>query len=236
MKAAVTLDVAREEALVSLGNAMLGTVTALIGALAALAVSASLDAAADGTPAPHLVSELRNGGFIIFFRHGETGPAYSDRAAAAIGDCSTQRNLNEAGRRQVAELGEDFKALRIPVGSVLSSEFCRCWQHAEAMFGRGRYVATEKLNAPASYPAVNATDRELNNKNLGAILAEVPPAGTNTVLVSHGVNVHLLTGYHPDVQGEAVVFRPDGRGGFERVATLLPGDWRRARRELQLTN
>ena len=58
----------------------------------------------------------------------------------------------------------------------------------------------------------------------------MPAAGTNTVLVSHGNNLLLLTGYHPNVQGEAVIFKPDGAGGYARIASLMPADWTRAGR------
>jgi phosphohistidine phosphatase SixA len=184
------------------------------------------------TPLTQLVGELRKGGFVIYFRHGETGSQGADRSRAVMGDCSTQRNLNEEGRRQVARLGEDFTALRIPVGTVLSSEFCRCWQHAEAMFGKGRYAVTEKLSLPPSYPSTTAADRTRSNESLKALLAETPTAGANTVLVSHGANILMLTGFHPNAQGEAIVFRPDGKGGFERVLSVRAEEWSRVRREL----
>ncbi len=200
----------------------------LLGLLAPLPPSAS----AAEIPLVQLIGALRKGGFVIYFRHGETGSQGADRSRAVMGDCSTQRNLNEEGRRQVARLGEDFTALRIPVGTVLSSEFCRCWQHAEAMFGEGRYAVTDKLSLPPSYPSVTAADRAQNNESLTAMLAETPAAGTNTVLVSHGANILMLTGFHPSAQGEAIVFRPDGKGGFERIVPVRPEEWSRVRREL----
>jgi broad specificity phosphatase PhoE len=193
--------------------------------LLALLVAGAEGVAADQMAMNELLPELRKGGHVIYFRHGETGAAYADRATAVIGDCTTQRNLNEAGRRQVAQLGAAFKSLAIPVGTVLSSEFCRCWQHADAMFGKDGYIMTADLNLPPSYPSVNDADRELNNRNLRRLLAEAPRPDTNTVLVSHGANIRLLTGYHPNLEGEAVIFRPDGRGGFTRVAAIRPDAW-----------
>ncbi len=192
------------------------------------ALLASLIAApapAQDIPASQLVPQLKNGGFVIYFRHGETGPAYADREKAVIGDCSTQRNLNAEGRQQVVKLGQDFKTLRIPVAQVWSSDFCRAWQHAEAMFGKGSYTITDRLTVPLSYPGVNDADRALAAKNLNALLAQAPPAGKNTVLISHGINVQIATGYHPNTQGEAVVFRPDGKGGYARLGSVLPGEW-----------
>ena len=173
-----------------------------------------------------LVEELRKGGYVIYFRHGETGRSGAD-AHPVMGDCSTQRNLNDTGLAQVRQLGEDFRALRIPVGKVLSSEYCRCWQHAEAMFGKGGYTVTDKLSLPKSFPAVTEADRRRSNDHLRALLSETPAAGTNTVLVSHGNNVLMLTGVHPNTQGEAMIFRPDD---LTRIRNVLPEEWTKARR------
>jgi phosphohistidine phosphatase SixA len=199
------------------------------GALGGL-VAAMLAAPAMADQPLQLIEELRNGGLVVFFRHGETGSQGADRPRAVMGDCSTQRNLNDAGHAQVRQLGDDFKALKIPVAKALSSEFCRCWQHAEAMFGKGGYTVTDRLSLPVSYPGVTDADRRKSNDHLRALLAEKPADGSNTVLVSHGNNVLMLTSYHPNVQGEAVIFRPDGAGGYARLGSVMPGDWTRAAR------
>jgi phosphohistidine phosphatase SixA len=202
----------------------LGAIFLILGALLIVPGAATRDANAE-TALAQLLPDLKKGGYVIYFRHAETGSSASDMAQAVIGDCSTQRNLNDTGRRQATAIGEAFRNLQIPVGNVLSSELCRCWQHAEAMFGVGGYEVTERLTLPGSYPQVTDADRARNNQHLAGLLAETPAAGTNTVLVSHGANVLLLTGFHPGVQGEAVVFRPDGKGGFDRIASVLPDDW-----------
>ncbi len=200
------------------------TLLAQLGALL-LAGAAALPALAQDIPASGLLPQLKTGGLVIFFRHGETGPAYADRAKAVMGDCTTQRNLNAEGQAQVAKLGKDFKKLKIPVAKVHSSEFCRAWQHAEAMFGKHKYTITPQLSVPASYPEVNNADRALAAKNLNAMLSKTPAAGKNTVLISHGINVLLASGYHPGTQGEAVIFRPDGKGGYTRLGSVLPHEW-----------
>jgi hypothetical protein len=41
--------------------------------------------------------------------------------------------------------------------------------------------------------------------------------------------VLMLTGIHPNTQGEAVIFKPDGKGGFARIASVQPTDWSKAR-------
>ncbi len=202
-------------------------VAAWIAAAGMLAFALPAAQAQTAASADQLIADLKKGGLVIYFRHGDTGAQYADREKAVMGDCATQRNLNADGREQVAQLGRDFKALNIPVGKVLSSEFCRGWQHAEAMFGKGGYTVTADLSVPLSYPGVSEADRALNNTRINRLLSEVPPAGRNTVLVSHGVNVLLAAGYHPNTQGEAVIFRPQGQGRYTRLGSVLPGDWTR---------
>ncbi|MDF3076099.1 MAG: hypothetical protein K0S54_3766, partial [Alphaproteobacteria bacterium] len=51
-------------------------------------------------------------------------------------DCPRQRNLNPLGRAQSALIGDDFKALNIPVGRVIASPFCRCMDTARIAFGK----------------------------------------------------------------------------------------------------
>jgi phosphohistidine phosphatase SixA len=196
------------------------------GLLVGLAASfaAVRDVAADDLRT--FIEELSKGGYVIYFRHGETGRSGAD-PNPVMGDCATQRNLDHVGVEQVRQLGEDFRALRIPVGKVLASEFCRCWQHAEAMFGKGGYVVTDKLSLPRSYPAVTDADRRKSNDHLRALLSAMPAAGTNTVLVSHGNNVLMLTGVHPDRQGQARIFRP---GDLKPVRSVTPEQWTLARR------
>lgn len=197
--------------------------TLMLGVLGGLA---SVAASAQTANPQALLGELKKGGLVVFMRHGETGPAYADREKAVMGDCATQRNLDAVGRAQNVEMAAALIALKVPVGTAWSSEFCRSWQTAEALFGPKGYTVTDKLSVPPSYPGVNAADKLANNTYLQAMLAAKPPAGSNTWLVSHGVNVLLATGYHPDQQGEIVLFRPDGKGAYARLGSIEPGDWK----------
>ena len=96
------------------------------------------------------------------------------------------------------------------------------------MFGKGGYIITDKLSMPPSFPGVTEVDRKKSNVDLAAMLSEKPAAGTNTVLVSHAANILMLTGDDLRTQGEAVIFRPDGTGGYTRVFSVVPDEWTRA--------
>jgi len=170
---------------------------------------------------PALVAALRQGGLVIYFRHADTGPAYQEQGVD-LTRCETQRNLNDKGRVEAEQIGNQFRRLRIPVGDVLSSEFCRCRETAELAFERH---GIEPALTGVSRSANAAPRRESAVAGLKKLLATVPPAGTNTVLVSHGYNLWDAEGYHLGTQGEAAVYRPDGRGGYALVARLTPEQW-----------
>ena len=76
-----------------------------------------------------LLEALREGGFVIYFRHAATDTAIDQNVDFEY--CATQRNLSQRGRDQAAEIGAGFEALGIPVGEVRSSEFCRTQETAE---------------------------------------------------------------------------------------------------------
>lgn len=192
----------------------------VVAALALVGCLVSGAAVAQTATPQALLAALKQGGLVVFMRHGETGPAYADRKNAVMGDCATQRNLDAVGRAQNVEMALALKALKVPAGPVWSSEFCRSWQTAEALFGPKGYTITDKLSVPPSYPGVNAADSLANNTYLKAMLADKPPAGSNTWLISHGINILLATGYHPGEQGEIVLFRPDGEGTYGSLLVI----------------
>jgi ubiquinone/menaquinone biosynthesis C-methylase UbiE/broad specificity phosphatase PhoE len=187
--------------------------------LCALALSASAaPAQPDGTA---LAQDLREGGFVIYFRHADTGAAIPDPPGIDLSRCETQRNLNDKGRAEAMEIGRQFKRLSIPVGAVRSSRFCRCWQTAELAFGR--YQLDPLLTGVPRGPEYEAA-RRAASEHLRRALGTVPPKGENTVLVSHGFNLIDLEGVYLSTQGEAAIYRPDGRG-YQLVARVRPDEW-----------
>ena len=59
--------------------------------------------------------------YFVLMRHS-IAPGSGDPENFAIGDCSTQRNLSEEGRKQAQRTGEAFKERNIEVEQVLSSQ------------------------------------------------------------------------------------------------------------------
>jgi|Tabmets5t2r1_1033131.scaffolds.fasta_scaffold11248_2 phosphohistidine phosphatase SixA len=168
-----------------------------------------------------LVDRLRQGGQVIFIRHAAT-EATEDDPRPDLADPSTQRNLSDAGREQARQLGRAIGRLQIPVGTVLASPYARTRETAELAFGRDRVRVTHDLLNEA-YPG---TDDEELARRLGRLLATRPPAGQNTVLVSHGFNLQGATGLSV-AEGESAVFAPGDAGRSGLVARITTEEWQR---------
>lgn len=202
--------------------------------LAILALTAVLAAtpAAAKPPAPMeieralegtaLVEALRQGGFIVYFRHAQTEKDYADQVSAIPGDCSTQRMLSEKGWQEARSIGKAFAALSIPVGEVTASQYCRAWQTADLAFGKYRQDAALNFE-----PAEDYTDAQVAamRSRLAPLLTQKPAAGTNTVIVGHDDPFEAATGIYPEPQGVAYVVEPRGNGKFRLRARLEPADW-----------
>ena len=161
------------------------------------------------------VDDLRQGGYVIFFRHVIADQG-TDATPVDLDDCMTQRNMSEAGLRDARAIGQAFRLLDIPIGQVLSSEYCRNLETARVAFGHAEPVAWLDFCCNDTRPLTQELRYQLRER----ALATPPPGGVNTVLVGHtqDLNADLA-------QGEAAIYRPDGQGGFVRVARVLPSEW-----------
>jgi phosphohistidine phosphatase SixA len=171
-----------------------------------------------------LVSALQQGGHIIYFRHAQTEKDYADQAdpKMKLDDCETQRKLNDVGIKQAKDIGAAFTAKKIPVGEVITSEYCRAWKTADLAFGK--HKKNPKLNFLPFEEYTEAQVAEMK-ANVTPLLTAVPPSGKNTVIVGHDDIFEAGTGIYPAPQGMAYVLTPDGKGGFTIQANLLPEDW-----------
>ncbi|MEM7023365.1 MAG: histidine phosphatase family protein [Pseudomonadota bacterium] len=169
-----------------------------------------------------IVDGLLSGGYVIFIRHAKATPDYADQVNAVMGDCSTQRPLSEEGWQEARAIGQAMAALDIPVGDVVSSQYCRAWQTADLAFGR--YEKTADLNFE---PAEDYSDEQWQamKERVTPHLAAVPADGVNTVLVGHDDPFEAATGVYPEPMGIAFMIKPDGSGGFELLASVEPAAW-----------
>lgn len=188
---------------------------------------APVSARAADMPGKALVEALQGGGHTIYFRHSSTDWSQNDQVRQA-GDWKTcdgarMRQLSDAGRDLARAIGRAMKALRVPVGRVISSEYCRSAETAK-LFGFGDPQTTTDIMNLRSDEYVGGHDAAVANAR--RIFATPPPDGTNTVVVGHGNLMRAAIGEYTGEAG-AVVLRPkaDSPTGFETVTVLDPKDW-----------
>lgn len=167
-----------------------------------------------------VLGELREGGFVIYLRHGRTEKTGSSDEATDLMKCETQRSLSAQGREQATEINKAFQALRIPVGTVTTSPFCRCEETAKLAFGR--FTISNDLYSVAQS---DASETKRFTQSLRRMLSTAPAKGTNAIIVSHNSNLREATGIWPKPEGVAYVFRALPGGEFEAIAKVLPEDW-----------
>jgi len=168
-----------------------------------------------------LLDALREGGYILYFRHAITDHSTHDRDRNNLQNCATQRLLSEEGRAQMRDIGQAIRDLGIQVSTILSSPYCRSIDTAMQGFGRMQIDTDLKHTVTADEETA-----ERQAKALRKLLSTPPAAGSNTVLSSHTANLQDATGIWPKPEGVAVVFQPTADGGYRYVATIVPDRWR----------
>src|SRR4051795_822098 len=94
-----------------------------------------LSSLAAAQPDATLVQRLREGGYVLYMRHASTDFSQNDSKMTSYEDCANQRNLTDKGRAEARSVAEQVKRLRVPVGKVLASPFCRTMETARLAFG-----------------------------------------------------------------------------------------------------
>jgi phosphohistidine phosphatase SixA len=160
-----------------------------------------------------VLEQLQSGGHVALMRHA-LAPGTGDPAELTIGDCSTQRNLNDTGRMQARATGDYFREAGVQFQAVYSSEWCRCMETAELM----------ELGSVQPLPAINSFFRNMQRREgqtaqLKSWLAQ-QSIDKPLLLVTHQVNITALTGVYPQ-SGEVVVGR-FVNGEFTVTGTIDP--------------
>jgi phosphohistidine phosphatase SixA len=145
-----------------------------------------------------ILDNLQKGGNLIFIRHAYA-PGGGDPDNFDIKDCTTQRNLNDVGRKQSKKIGKFFKKNKIPIDLVISSEWCRCKETAFIAFEN--YELKNFLNS--FFSEKFRKNKDLQIKNLKSYIRKWDKKN-NLVLVTHYV-VILETLDYASSSGEIVV-------------------------------
>ncbi len=167
--------------------------------------------------ANRLAAQIREGGHVVMIRHA-LAPGSGDPANFRLGDCSTQRNLDDQGRDQARRIGRWLREQGLASVGIYSSQWCRCLETAR-LLELGDVVELPALNSFFERPE----DREPNLKALREFLTQLTADTQPIVMVTHYVTIAGITGVGVS-SGEAVVLRLKGRGEFEVAGRLRFGN------------
>lgn len=145
---------------------------------------------------------LTEPGAIAIMRHA-LAPGTGDPTNLTIGDCDTQRNLDERGRTQARVIGAALREQVISFDVVFSSQWCRTRETAELL----------DMGPVTEAPVLNSFFRDFSTRERQT--AETRDLIVETegrlMLVTHQVNISALTGQGTR-SGEVLIIRPTENG------------------------
>ena len=163
-----------------------------------------------------LEKSLQDGQHVLLMRHADA-PGYGDPAGYVIGQCPTQRNLGDYGKKQSKAIGAWLSSQGIQNANVLSSPWCRCTDTAK-LLNKGPVKIEPSLGSffdDMSLEKKQTKDLEALIKNE---LVKQPLAPI--ILVTHHVNIQAYTGKVVGV-GDMVLVKVNKNGEY-RSHTIYP--------------
>ena len=189
----------------------------LSGTVAAMGVAHGQSLSGDA-----LVSALRNGGYVMVMRHASSPREAPDRQVANPDNVQLERQLDAAGRAGAIAMGEALRALKIPLGDVLTSPTYRAQETVRFMQLSNPQPVTELGDGGQSMQAVADAQAVWLRERVTRL-----PAGPNTIIVTHMPNLaRAFPAWGAGVaDGEAVILRPDGKDGTLQVGRIRIEEW-----------
>ena len=146
-------------------------------------------------------------GYVLLMRHA-LAPGNGDPENFTLGDCSTQRNLSEEGRKDAQDIGLWLKRQKVKISRVESSRWCRANETAR-LLGIGKVRPNKNLDSLfedesdwATHPqTMNIKKRIHDHRNKRGLL----------VFVGHFVNFQAAAGVSLD-SGEGALVRANAQG------------------------
>ena len=199
----------------------------LLAAVPLVVMSHVQPAAAD---TKELISALKQGGYVLVFRHGATDESQKDIYPFKFDDMSAQRQLSDKGRDMAREMGAAIKKLGIPVGEVYTSRLNRAVETGKLLAGKD-VNAVDALTDSSAGSTTGMANPTGGNAKAGAAVRRLvdaaPKSGTDTFLVTHKPNIVDAFGKAAsDVEeGEALVYKASASGSAILVGRIKASEW-----------
>ncbi len=169
-----------------------------------------------------LINKIKSGGYVLFARHDYTQlDKTKDDTPLNFDNCSSQRQLSEAGRLNSKEVGQVIKNLGVKIDKAYSSPYCRTVETSQNMFG-----SAEKVQALSGVATpTDAFDFTKAGNLLKDFMKTVEPSsGSNVAVTAHWGNFKVAYGMHIG-EGDIAVLQKDGEG-YKALGVIHPGTWR----------
>jgi phosphohistidine phosphatase SixA len=171
-----------------------------------------------------LLAALQKGGYVILMRHASSPGTPPEPAQADAENIKHERQLDANGRASAQALGAALRRLRVPVSNVLSSPTYRALETARLA----------QLPSPQTFDELGDAGKGMGPDKGGtrgvwirSRVAQGPKPGANTIIITHYPNITEAFGDDAKdlSEGEALILRPDGRGGASLVGRVRIEDW-----------
>ncbi len=152
---------------------------------------------------------------VLMMRHAYA-PGFSDPVNFVLGQCATQRNLNQEGIEQAKKIGVWLKAQGVTQAKVFTSPWCRCVDTATHL-NYGPLVTLPALGSTFSqtdsYSPAKASLTQWMKTQLDR------ERGVPIIMVTHQVNITAYTGINTGT-GDMVLVQVNSQGDAKVLKTI----------------
>jgi len=156
-----------------------------------------------------LADDLKDGQHVLLMRHADA-PGYGDPAGYVIGQCPTQRNLGDYGKKQAKAIGFWLREQGVSKAQIFSSPWCRCSDTAQLLD-----LGSVRMEASLGSFFDDMSLEKKQTKELEQLIKSELDKQSKLpiILVTHHVNIRTFMGKNVS-QGDMVLVRVNKNGEY----------------------
>ena len=154
-----------------------------------------------------LANKLNDGTHVLLIRHADA-PGYGDPRNYQIGQCSTQRNLGDLGRKQAKNIGDWLSSQGIGQAKVYSSPWCRCLDTA-SLLNKGE--VKKEMALGSFFDDMSQAKKQTDELTKFIAVERKQFPNTPIIMVTHHVNIQSYVGVVVN-SGDMVLVKVDPAG------------------------
>jgi len=156
-----------------------------------------------------LADDLKDGQHVLLMRHADA-PGYGDPAGYVIGQCPTQRNLGDYGKKQAKAVGSWLRGQGVSKAQIFSSPWCRCSDTAQLLD-----LGSVRMEASLGSFFDDMSLEKKQTKELERLIKSELDKQSKLpiILVTHHVNIRAFMGKNVS-QGDVVLVKVNKNGEY----------------------